>query len=84
MIHPILLVAAEDHRADLARFLVKLEVPAEFLQGGVITDTCHQVCLTLTSRCKHNMRKWELGLMTPPLARLERSHYDAMIKNFIL
>uniref|UniRef100_A0A8C7U2Z4 IFT81 calponin homology domain-containing protein n=1 Tax=Oncorhynchus mykiss TaxID=8022 RepID=A0A8C7U2Z4_ONCMY len=29
-------------RAYLARFLVKLEVPAEFLQGGVITDTCHQ------------------------------------------
>uniref|UniRef100_A0A4W5QZN9 IFT81 calponin homology domain-containing protein n=1 Tax=Hucho hucho TaxID=62062 RepID=A0A4W5QZN9_9TELE len=29
-------------RAYLARFLVKLEVPAEFPQGGVITDTDHQ------------------------------------------
>uniref|UniRef100_A0A4W5QZA0 IFT81 calponin homology domain-containing protein n=1 Tax=Hucho hucho TaxID=62062 RepID=A0A4W5QZA0_9TELE len=30
-------------RAYLARFLVKLEVPAEFPQGGVITDTDHQL-----------------------------------------
>lgn len=60
VIHPILhwllqRITELNKRAYLARFLVKLEVPAEFLQGGVITDTCHQVSLTLTSRCKHNM-----------------------------
>lgn len=30
-------------RAYLARFLVKLEVPTEFLQDDVINDTYHQV-----------------------------------------
>ncbi|XP_029618418.1 intraflagellar transport protein 81 homolog [Salmo trutta] len=47
VIHPILhwllqRITELKKRAYLARFLVKLEVPAEFLQGGVITDTCHQ------------------------------------------
>lgn len=30
-------------RAYLARFLVKLEVPVEFLQDDIISDTYHQV-----------------------------------------
>lgn len=49
VIHPILhwlLQRVPDlkKRAYLARFLVKLEVPAEFLQDDVINDTYHQVC----------------------------------------
>uniref|UniRef100_A0A8C7K936 Intraflagellar transport protein 81 homolog n=1 Tax=Oncorhynchus kisutch TaxID=8019 RepID=A0A8C7K936_ONCKI len=47
VIHPILhwllqRVTELKKRAYLARFLVKLEVPAEFLQDDVITDTYHQ------------------------------------------
>ncbi|KAL0979540.1 hypothetical protein UPYG_G00186350 [Umbra pygmaea] len=47
VIHPILhwllqRVSELKKRAYLARFLVKLEVPAEFLQDDVITDTYHQ------------------------------------------
>ncbi|XP_008282374.1 intraflagellar transport protein 81 homolog [Stegastes partitus] len=47
VIHPILYwllqrVAELKKRAYLARFLVKLEVPAEFLQDDVINDTYHQ------------------------------------------
>lgn len=49
VIHPILhwllqRVPELKKRAYLARFLVKLEVPAEFLQDDVINDTYHQVC----------------------------------------
>lgn len=36
-------------RAYLARFLVKLEVPTEFLQDDVINDTYHQVVNILHS-----------------------------------
>lgn len=48
VVHPILYwllqrVPELKKRAYLARFLVKLEVPAEFLQDDVITDTYHQV-----------------------------------------
>lgn len=48
VIHPILhwllqRVPELKKRAYLARFLVKLEVPAEFLQDDVIGDTYHQV-----------------------------------------
>ncbi|XP_014027175.1 intraflagellar transport protein 81 homolog [Salmo salar] len=47
VIHPILhwllqRITELKKRAYLARFLVKLEVPAEFLQDDVITDTYHQ------------------------------------------
>uniref|UniRef100_A0AAQ6AP32 Intraflagellar transport protein 81 homolog n=1 Tax=Amphiprion ocellaris TaxID=80972 RepID=A0AAQ6AP32_AMPOC len=47
VIHPILhwllqRVPELKKRAYLARFLVKLEVPAEFLQDDVINDTYHQ------------------------------------------
>ncbi|XP_073322461.1 intraflagellar transport protein 81 homolog [Pagrus major] len=47
VVHPILYwllqrVPELRKRAYLARFLVKLEVPAEFLQDDVITDTYHQ------------------------------------------
>uniref|UniRef100_A0A671WZF3 Intraflagellar transport protein 81 homolog n=1 Tax=Sparus aurata TaxID=8175 RepID=A0A671WZF3_SPAAU len=47
VVHPILYwllqrVPELKKRAYLARFLVKLEVPAEFLQDDVITDTYHQ------------------------------------------
>ncbi|XP_022070165.1 intraflagellar transport protein 81 homolog [Acanthochromis polyacanthus] len=47
LIHPILhwllqRVPELKKRAYLARFLVKLEVPAEFLQDDVINDTYHQ------------------------------------------
>lgn len=38
-------------RAYLARFLVKLEVPAEFLQDDVISDTYHQVCQCVKDAC---------------------------------
>ena len=34
-------------RAYLARYLVKLEVPAEFLQDDVISDTFHQVACSI-------------------------------------
>ncbi|XP_069022328.1 intraflagellar transport protein 81 homolog [Embiotoca jacksoni] len=47
VVHPILhwllqRVPELKKRAYLARFLVKLEVPAEFLQDDVINDTSHQ------------------------------------------
>ncbi|KAM7392016.1 hypothetical protein PAMP_022659 [Pampus punctatissimus] len=47
VVHPILhwllqRVPELKKRAYLARFLVKLEVPAEFLQDDVISDTYHQ------------------------------------------
>ncbi|KAJ7994081.1 hypothetical protein DPEC_G00262230 [Dallia pectoralis] len=47
VIHPILYwlllrITELKKRAYLARFLVKLEVPAEFLQDDVITETYHQ------------------------------------------
>ncbi|CAB1319622.1 unnamed protein product [Coregonus sp. 'balchen'] len=47
VIHPILhwllqRITELKKRAYLARFLVKLEVPSEFLQDDVITDTYHQ------------------------------------------
>uniref|UniRef100_A0A673BFQ5 Intraflagellar transport protein 81 homolog n=1 Tax=Sphaeramia orbicularis TaxID=375764 RepID=A0A673BFQ5_9TELE len=47
VVHPILYwllqrVPELKKRAYLARFLVKLEVPAEFLQDDVINDTYHQ------------------------------------------
>lgn len=47
VIHPILhwlllRVPELKKRSYLARFLVKLEVPAEFLQDEIITDTFHQ------------------------------------------
>jgi len=49
VIHPILhwllqRVPELKKRAYLARFLAKLEVPAEFLQDDIINDTYHQVC----------------------------------------
>lgn len=48
VVHPILhwllqRVPELKKRAYLARFLVKLEVPTEFLQDDVINDTSHQV-----------------------------------------
>lgn len=48
VIHPILhwlllRVPELKKRAYLARFLVKLDVPAEFLQDDIINDTFHQV-----------------------------------------
>lgn len=48
VVHPILhwllqRVPELKKRAYLARFLVKLEVPAEFLQDDIINDTYHQV-----------------------------------------
>lgn len=49
-VHPILhwllqRIPELKKRAYLARFLVKLEVPAEFIQDDVIAETHHQVCL---------------------------------------
>lgn len=48
MVHPILHWLLQrlpelKKRAYLARFLVKLEVPVEFLQDDVINDTYQQV-----------------------------------------
>lgn len=40
-------------RAYLARFLVKLEIPAEFLQDDVINDTYHQVVDVLVTYTFH-------------------------------
>jgi len=50
VVHPILhwllqKIPELKKRAYLARFLFKLEVPAEFLQDDIIADTYHQVCL---------------------------------------
>lgn len=49
VIHPILYWLLQrtnelKKRAYLARFLMKLEVPGEFLQDDVVADTYHQVC----------------------------------------
>lgn len=49
VIHPILhwllqRVPELKKRAYLARFLVKVEIPADFMQDDVINDTFRQVC----------------------------------------
>lgn len=44
ILHWLLLRVPElKKRAYLARFLVKLDIPAEFLQDDIINDTFHQV-----------------------------------------
>lgn len=53
-IHPILhwllqRVPELKKRAYLARFLVKIDVPAEFLADDIISDTYHQVFINLNS-----------------------------------
>lgn len=52
MVHPILhwlllRVPELKKRAYLARFLVKLDIPADFLQDDIINDTFHQVLESL-------------------------------------
>lgn len=53
MVHPILhwlllRVPELKKRAYLARYLVKLDIPADFLQDDIINDTFHQVLKSLT------------------------------------
>lgn len=53
MVHPILhwlllRVPELKKRAYLARYLVKLDIPADFLQDDIINETFHQVLKSLT------------------------------------
>ncbi|CAG02472.1 unnamed protein product, partial [Tetraodon nigroviridis] len=82
VVHPILhwlllRVPELKKRAYLARFLVKLDIPADFLQDDIINDTFHQVPKLLT----------QVTVLTNEPATLMRSslvcsQYEELVEGF--
>lgn len=86
MVHPILhwllqRVPELKKRAYLARFLVKLEVPAEFLQDDVINDTYHQVGVYISAACHIQFLKFQV-IFKGPAINVVCSQYEELVEGF--